>query len=45
MINEIAEFIICLATNPHQCEIFSKNSLAASEMYTPVNAMKFVKEY
>lgn len=42
-ITGIARYITNLSINPDQCKLFSRNSLIASELFTPTNALQFVK--
>lgn len=45
MVSEIAEYIRHLFSHSDRCKELSKNSLTASEFFTPVNAYKFVSNY
>ncbi len=45
MIADIADFITDLADSPDKRYTLSKNSVIASEMFTPKNALRFVREY
>jgi len=42
LVNEIAEYVRQLSSDSERCKELSRNSLAASESFTPVNAQKFV---
>ncbi len=42
LVSEMAEYVRELASDSHRCKELSRNSLAASESFTPVNAQKFL---